>query len=199
MIKYVTVAKDASAEQVIERSRFIAYIRRVESREAAEAFLSEIRAKHKDATHNVPAFVIGEKQEFQWASDDGEPSGTSGAPMLQMIVKEGLTNVALVVTRYFGGTKLGTGGLVRAYTGSARLALAEAGRLEVREYDTLQIKIPYSYYDRIQNRAAELHFEITDAAFAEAVILGLRFEAEEREKIVFALSELLSKNLEIIP
>ncbi len=198
MIKYVTVAKEASAEQVIERSRFIAYIKSVESREEAEAFLAEIRAKHKDATHNVPAFVIGEKQELQWASDDGEPSGTSGAPMLQMIVKEGLTNVALVVTRYFGGTKLGTGGLVRAYTGSARLALAEAGRLEVREYDSLQIRIPYSYYERVQKKAAELKYEITDSAFTDQVSLGLRFESEEREKIISALSELLSKNLEII-
>lgn len=85
----------------------------MESREEADAFLAEIREKYKDATHNVPAMVIGDKSQIQWASDDGEPQGTSGAPMVQMMVKEGLTNLIVVVTRYFRWDKLGTGGLVR--------------------------------------------------------------------------------------
>ena len=114
MILYKTVGKAAQAEQIIEKSRFITHVRPVTSREEADSFFAEIKKEYKDATHNVPAMVIGDKFQIQWASDDGEPQGTSGAPIVQMLVNEEITNVALVVTRYFGGVKLGTGGLVRA-------------------------------------------------------------------------------------
>ena len=127
----------------------------MESREEADAFLAEIREKYKDATHNVPAMVVGDKSQIQWASDDGEPQGTSGAPMVQMMVKEGLTNLIVVVTRYFGGIKLGTGGLVRAYTSSAKLGLEAAGVCSVREMVELTVKIDYPYLAKIQNMASE--------------------------------------------
>ena len=152
---YKTVRKQAEAVQVIDKSRFIAHVCPVESREEADAFLAEIREKYKDATHNVPAMVIGDKSQIQWASDDGEPQGTSGAPMVQMMVKEGLTNLIVVVTRYFGGIKLGTGGLVRAYTSSAKLGLEAAGVCSVREMAELTVKIDYPYLAKIQNLATE--------------------------------------------
>lgn len=152
---YKTVRKQAEAVQVIDKSRFIAHVFPVESREEADAFLAEIREKYKDATHNVPAMVIGDKSQIQWASDDGEPQGTSGAPMVQMMVKEGLTNLIVVVTRYFGGIKLGTGGLVRAYTSSAKLGLEVAGVCSVREMAELTVKIDYPYLAKIQNMASE--------------------------------------------
>ena len=152
---YKTVRKQAEAVQVIDKSRFIAHVFPVESREEADAFLAEIREKYKDATHNVPARVIGDKSQIQWASDDGEPQGTSGAPMVQMMVKEGLTNLIVVVTRYFGGIKLGTGGLVRAYTSSAKLGLEAAGVCSVREMAELTVKIDYPYLAKIQNMASE--------------------------------------------
>ena len=152
---YKTVRKQAEAGQVIDKSRFIAHVFPVESREEADAFLAEIREKYKDATHNVPAMVIGDKSQIQWASDDGEPQGTSGAPMVQMMVKEGLTNLIVVVTRYFGGIKLGTGGLVRAYTSSAKLGLEAAGVCSVREMAELTVKIDYPYLAKIQNMASE--------------------------------------------
>ena len=152
---YKTVRKQAEAVQVIDKSRFIARVFPVESREEADAFLAEIREKYKDATHNVPAMVIGDKSQIQWASDDGEPQGTSGAPMVQMMVKEGLTNLIVVVTRYFGGIKLGTGGLVRAYTSSAKLGLEAAGVCSVREMAELTVKIDYPYLAKIQNMASE--------------------------------------------
>ena len=152
---YKTVRKQAEAVQVIDKSRFIAHVCPVESREEADAFLAEIREKYKDATHNVPAMVIGDKSQIQWASDDGEPQGTSGAPMVQMMVKEGLTNLIVVVTRYFGGIKLGTGGLVRAYTSSAKLGLEAAGVCSVREIAELTVKIDYPYLAKIQNLASE--------------------------------------------
>ena len=152
---YKTVRKQAEAVQVIDKSRFIAHVFPVESREEADAFLAEIREKYKDATHNVPAMVLGDKSQIQWASDDGEPQGTSGAPMVQMMVKEGLTNLIVVVTRYFGGIKLGTGGLVRAYTSSAKLGLEAAGVCSVREMAELTVKIDYPYLAKIQNMALE--------------------------------------------
>ena len=152
---YKTVRKQAEAVQVIDKSRFIAHVCPVESREEADAFLAEIREKYKDATHNVPAMVIGDKSQIQWASDDGEPQGTSGAPMVQMMVKEGLTNLIVVVTRYFGGIKLGTGGLVRAYTSSAKLGLEAAGVCSVREMAELTVKIDYPYLAKIQNLASD--------------------------------------------
>lgn len=152
---YKTVRKQAEATQIIEKSRFIAHVCPVESREEADAFLAEIREQYKDATHNVPAMVIGDKSQIQWASDDGEPQGTSGAPMVQMMVKEGLTNLIVVVTRYFGGIKLGTGGLVRAYTSSAKLGLEAAGICSVRELAEVTVKIDYPYLAKIQNMASE--------------------------------------------
>ena len=152
---YSTVRGAASAEQIIEKSRFIAYVAPVSDREEAEAFITSIRKKHKDATHNVPAMVLGDKMQTQWASDDGEPQGTSGAPIVQMLVAQGITNVVVVVTRYFGGIKLGTGGLVRAYTSSAKLGLAAAGVCDVCERNVLTYALDYTYLAKLQNLAAQ--------------------------------------------
>ncbi len=153
---YSTVRKAASAEQIIEKSRFIAYVSPVETREEAEEFIAAIRKKHKDATHNVPAMVLGDKFQTQWASDDGEPQGTSGAPIVKMLVAEGITNVAVVVTRYFGGIKLGTGGLVRAYTSSAKLGLEAAGICDVCRRSVLTYALDYTYLAKLQNLAGSL-------------------------------------------
>lgn len=190
MVNYKTVAKEASAEQIIEKSRFIGYIKSVGSREEAEEFIQKIKAMHKSATHNVPAYVIGEKSQLQWASDDGEPSGTSGAPMLHLLTGEGITDVVIVVTRYFGGIKLGTGGLVRAYTGTARLALEAAGLCEVREFDMLSLSMDYSYYGRMQNMEQSGIFKIENAEFTDSVRLTLQAETESTDRIISALTEM---------
>ena len=142
---YNTIEKEAVAEQIIERSRFITYIKPVSSKEEADEFIASIKKKHRDATHNVPAMVIGDKMQIQWASDDGEPQGTSGAPMVKMFVNAGITNVVVVVTRYFGGIKLGTGGLARAYTSSAKLGLEAAGVCEIWEQSCLTFSFDYTY------------------------------------------------------
>lgn len=151
MILYKTIRKEASAEQTIEKSRFIAYVKPVETKEEADAFITEIRSRNRDATHNVPAMVIGDKFQIQWASDDGEPQGTSGAPMAQMLVKEGLTNLVVVVTRYFGGIKLGPGGLVRAYTSSAKMGVLAAEICQVKEMLSLTVKIDYGHLSKLQS------------------------------------------------
>lgn len=198
MIRYKTVMKEAEAEQIIDKSRFIGHVRPVDSREEAEAFILEIRSKHKTATHNVPAFVIGEQFQIQWASDDGEPQGTSGAPMVQMLVKEGITNLALVVTRYYGGIKLGTGGLVRAYTGTAKLALEAAGICDVKELDELKVRLDYTFYGKLQNLALNGNFTIGDAVFEDTVIANLVMEPESKEEIKSMLSNLTGGNALIL-
>ena len=183
MILYKTVKKQAEAEQTIERSRFIAHVCPAESREEAEAFISRIKAEYKDATHNVPAMVIGDRSQVQWASDDGEPQGTSGAPMVQMLVKEGITNVGIVVTRYFGGIKLGTGGLVRAYTSSAKLGLEQAEVCCVREVTSLKVKADYTFLGKIQNMEKDGMFSIEDTAYEDKVTLTVYCDVENAEKV----------------
>jgi uncharacterized YigZ family protein len=152
---YRTIKQQASAEQIIERSRFIAHAKPVSDRAEAEEFIAEIKSRYKDATHNVPAMVIGDKSQIQWASDDGEPQGTSGAPIVQMLVGEGLTNLVIVVTRYFGGIKLGTGGLVRAYTSSAKLVLEAAGVCSVQNVLKITCETDYTYLARFQKLASD--------------------------------------------
>ena len=194
-ILYKTIAKESLAEQTIERSRFIAHIKSVSSKEDADSFIAAIKSKYKDASHNVPAFVIGDKMQLQWASDDGEPQGTAGAPIVQMLVKEGITNVCVVVTRYFGGIKLGTGGLVRAYTSSAKLALDAAGILEVRDYKILKIEIPYNQLARLQNKEKEMPFEIADINYAEVLTVAIKFESENEALISTMLSDMTRKKI----
>ncbi len=188
-ILYKTVAKPAEATQIIEKSRFIAHIKSVSSKEDADNFVAEIRKQYKDATHNVPAYVIGDKMQIQWASDDGEPQGTSGAPMVQMLVGEGLTNVCVVVTRYFGGVKLGTGGLVRAYTSTAKLAIDAAGVFEVRDFKQIDLQIPYNLLAKLQNSEKEMPFTILSIEYAEDLKITLSFEAEHEEKIMLFLTD----------
>lgn len=192
-ILYTTVAQRATAEEIIEKSRFIANMTSVSSKEEAEAFISAIKAQYKDATHNVPAYIIGDKMQIQWGSDDGEPGGTAGAPIVQMLQKEGITNVVCVVTRYFGGIKLGTGGLVRAYTGCAKLALEKAGRYDVREYITETIEIPYSNYDTVKYQEGKQAFKIINSTFSENILLEIQYEKDDEEAVKAVISSLLKR------
>ncbi|QAT43199.1 YigZ family protein [Aminipila luticellarii] len=192
MIRYNTVQKLEYAEQTIDKSRFIAYVCPVETREEAEAFISEIKIKHKDATHNVPAMVIGDKYQIQWASDDGEPQGTSGAPIVQMLVREGLTNLAVVVTRYFGGIKLGTGGLVRAYTSSVKLALQEAGICAVKDMYVAVVNLEYTYLNKLQNLSQAGEFSINQIIYEDSVQVILSAEPEKKENLKQIIANLTS-------
>ncbi len=190
MTYYKTAAEYAQAEQVIEKSRFIGYIKPVETREEAEAFIAEIKGMHRNATHNVPAYIIGEKSQLQWASDDREPSGTAGTPILHMLSGENITNVVIVVTRYFGGIKLGTGGLARAYSGTARLALEAAGIAEVREMDLLNFVIDYTHYGKLKNMEKEGNYTIEDAVFESDVKITLQCLPQRSDFVKNMVSEL---------
>ena len=149
-----TVKKDAESEFYEKRSRFIGHAFFVTTEEEAMAKISEVRAKYPDATHNCFAYNLRRFSQRRF-SDDGEPQGTSGAPIVQMLVAQGITNVVVVVTRYFGGIKLGTGGLVRAYTSSAKLGLAAAGICDVCERSVLTYALDYTYLAKLQNLAAQ--------------------------------------------
>ncbi|MDR1245728.1 MAG: YigZ family protein [Clostridiales Family XIII bacterium] len=192
MIRYVSVAREAEAEQVIEKSRFIGCVTRVCARDGAEEFFAGRRALHKGATHNVPAFVLGDNGELQWANDDGEPQGTAGAPILRMLVAEGLTNIAVTVTRYFGGVKLGTGGLIRAYTGAARAAVDAAGVCDVCEQALLTYRVDYGSFGKLQTVARRDGISLGDAVFTDAVVATLSGPSEDADALVALVADITS-------
>ena len=183
MYLYKSVFEYGKAEYVVEKSRFIAHATPAGSYEEAKAFVAEIKEEYRDATHNVPALITGDKQEIQWASDDGEPGGTSGLPVLKMIAGEGLTNLAVVITRYFGGIKLGTGGLSRAYTAAARLGLDAAGRCEVYRSALMRYEFDYTYLSRLQNMESEGKFVITDPEYSDVVRASIKCLSEQADEI----------------
>lgn len=192
MILYKSIYDSAETELIIRKSRFITRISPVENYDEAKLYISEMQSKYKEATHNVPALVCGSKQEIQWASDDGEPSGTSGAPMLNVIVSEGLTNVAMVVTRYFGGTLLGTGGLVRAYSDSARKGIEAAGKALIKEKIILEYKIDYPFFGKIVNASKEEHFEIISTEYSDKVKLELMADSEKAKTLEYFITNICS-------
>ena len=198
MILYKSICGYGEAEYVIQKSRFIAHAMPVASYDEAREFVASVKEDYRDATHNVPAIICGPKQELQWASDDGEPSGTSGLPVLKLISGEGLTNLALVITRYFGGIKLGTGGLARAYTAAAKLGLDAAGRCDVMESSVLKYELDYSYISKLQNMAADGIFDIVDPEYSDVVRAGIRCLTENETEIRSLLSNLTNGQAKLL-
>ena len=197
-VRYKTVLEEAEETIVIEKSRFIGYIKPVETVEEAEAFVASIRTANRDATHNVPVYVLGEKYDVQKYSDDGEPSGTAGVPVLQMLMKEGITNVAIVMTRYFGGIKLGTGGLVRAYTGIAKEALKAAGVAEVKDMDVVLLEIQYTYHGKAENMALKGDFIIRNTLFTDKVTLEIVCDPTKTDEIIKSFMEVTAGTVKIV-
>lgn len=178
-----------SAEIVEKKSRFIATVRRCDSEQEAVSFIDEMKKKYWDARHNCSAFVIGEKAELTRCSDDGEPSGTAGRPMLEVLLGEGVRNVCVVVTRYFGGVLLGTGGLVRAYTQTVKegLLASKIGKLVPGcEYI---VETDYNGIGKILYLLGQRGIEATDSNYAENVTLTLRFSKEEEESLIKEIVE----------
>ncbi|MDR3353998.1 MAG: YigZ family protein [Synergistaceae bacterium] len=171
--EYKTLGGEGYAEIVVDRSRFIAYLRPVRSRGEAEVFFAEIRKRHHGAKHNVPCFVLGSDMGERWSSEDGEPQGTAGAPMLQLLVSEGVTDVAAVVTRYFGGVKLGTGGLVRAYTAALKAALADAGIVDVAPGISIRYRMSYPAFEKMRAAAARAGWTVSGAEYGDDVAFNV--------------------------
>ena len=169
MDEYLIPTQDASDEFIEKRSRFIGHIWHVDSEEEAIAHIKEMREQYWDATHNVYAYII--KDGATRLSDDGEPGGTAGMPTLQVLQREGLHDVCCVVTRYFGGILLGAGGLVRAYTKGAKIAVDAAGKSMKRIWDVIYLPVPYSWYERMKQDVGHFDGIIRDTEFGADVEL----------------------------
>ena len=186
---YKVIFEGGQDEIVEKKSRFIATVRPVETEEEAVSFIAEMKKKYWDARHNCSAFVIGERQEMTRCSDDGEPAGTAGRPMLDVLLKEGITNVAVVVTRYFGGVLLGTGGLVRAYQGATAAGLAASTIIEKRKGMELAVHTDYSGIGKLQYLFAQKNITLIDTEYAADVIMHLMIPAERKTEIEKAITE----------
>ena len=165
----ITIKQAHSIENVISKSRFIAYIKPVSTENEAKAFIDEIKIKHKDATHNCSAYTVGPEMNIQKANDDGEPSGTAGIPMLEILKKLEIHNVCVVVTRYFGGIKLGAGGLIRAYSGAVRDVIYDMGRVELREAIPVTVTLDYDQTGKFEYELASTTFLLREQFYTDKV------------------------------
>lgn len=181
---YLTVKGDGGHEIIIQKSRFIAHITRAETEEEAQSFIASIKKKHHDATHNCSAYMIGENDQIQKANDDGEPSGTAGVPILEVIKKKGLKDTAVVVTRYFGGIKLGAGGLIRAYGKAASEGIDTTGIVERKLMRVMHTKVDYTWLGKLENELRSSIYEIKEIQYLDNVII--QTFAEEGQKQQFA-------------
>ena len=188
-MEFRTIIEDGQVQEEIKKSRFICHAKRVYSEEEARDFITAIKKEHYKATHNCSAFIIGERSEIKRTSDDGEPSGTAGVPMLGVLENHNLTNVCVVVTRYFGGIKLGAGGLIRAYAGSVALAVKEIGIIEIKEQAGIAIQMSYAQYQEYSNFLKEYNLMELDTNFTDQVDTMIYVNKEEKENIKAALVE----------
>lgn len=183
MQEYKTVEKEASDFFIEKKSKFIGYAKPVKTQEEAVDFISKIKSKNWDATHNVYAYVLRENN-IQRYSDDGEPSGTAGVPVLDVMLKESLVDVCVVATRYFGGTLLGAGGLVRAYSHTSKIALEAAGIITMAQCSVMSAEVDYSFYDRLNILLSDSSAVILNTSFSDKVCV----EFSVKENIVDSLN-----------
>ncbi|MFS9038814.1 YigZ family protein [Streptococcus timonensis] len=188
-MEFRTIKEDGQVQEEIKKSRFICHTKRVYGEEEARDFITAIKKEHYKATHNCSAFIIGERSEIKRTSDDGEPSGTAGVPMLGVLENHNLTNVCVVVTRYFGGIKLGAGGLIRAYAGSVVLAVKEIGIVEIKEQAGIQIQMTYAQYQEYGNFLKEHNLVELETNFTDQVETMIFVDKENKEHIKSELIE----------
>ncbi|MDF2547177.1 MAG: YigZ family protein [Anaerosolibacter sp.] len=195
--RYRTILDYGEIEHIIEKSRFIGYAKPIQNEEEALAFIEMIRTKHKNATHNVPVYILGENNEIQRYSEDGEPAGTAGTPILDMLKREEIKNTVIVVTRYFGGIKLGTGGLVRAYTSTAKLALQKARVVDKVLYHVIRVRIDYSLLGKVQNVLLNGNYVIKDTVFDDGVSLFVYGRIDESDQLIKQIIDLTNAHAKI--
>ena len=195
--QYKTVLEQGQQEIVEKKSRFIATVRPVKTEEEAKAFIEEMKKKYYDARHNCSAFVIGNRAQITRSSDDGEPSGTAGRPMLEVLLGSGIRNAAAVVTRYFGGTLLGTGGLVRAYSGVLKEALERCETARQHFGVRVKIKADYNAVGKIQYILASGKIEIEDSVYAADVEMTVIAPIEAYDRLCKEIVEATSARAEI--
>ncbi|HHV45448.1 MAG TPA: YigZ family protein [Tissierellia bacterium] len=191
---YRTIHKYGKDEIIINKSRFIGHAMPVENEEDALEFIGKIKEEYKDATHNVYAYVLGENNNIQRFSDDGEPSGTAGIPVLEVIKKEDLRKVAVVVTRYFGGIKLGAGGLIRAYTKGAKIGLEAGIIVDKIPHRKLKIRINYTSYGLIENFLNQEGYIINKIEYDDGVNIYVYIKQQDLEAFTKKILNLTSGN-----
>lgn len=189
-MSYKTVKKDAFAETEIKKSRFLAHIAEVRSEEEAEALIKETKKKYYDASHSCSAYILNSDKGIRHSSDDGEPSGTAGKPILDVISGAGLSNVIVIVTRYFGGTELGTGGLVRAYSGATAEVLKNSEIVEVTDARLIEFVIDYGLLPKLQHVCMELGIIIYETEYLEKVKISVLITKEISGKFYKELIEM---------
>lgn len=188
MKEYKTVEFENKDEFIEKKSRFIGYVKPVKTQTEATEFINSIKSKHWDATHNVSAYVIRENN-IQRSSDDGEPSGTAGVPTLDVLLKEGVVDACVVVTRYFGGTLLGAGGLIRAYSHASKIALDSGNIITMAACKVLSVSVDYSFYDRLNILLDEFNANIENSEFTDNVTVTFSIRANTVELLQEKLTQ----------
>lgn len=186
---FKTIYEGGEGEIVEKKSRFIATVRPVKTEEEAVAFIAEMKKKYWDARHNCSAFVIGARQELNRCSDDGEPAQTAGRPMLDVLLKEGITDVAVVVTRYFGGVLLGTGGLVRAYQAAVHAGLDASKIIEKKQGIQLAVRCDYNGVGKLQYLFGQEKIQIMDSQYAADVVMKVIIPIEDKDRVAKLITE----------
>jgi len=189
MDSYKVIVSGGAGEIVEKKSRFIATVRKCETEEEASAFIDEMKKKYWDASHNCSAFVIGSRGELTRCSDDGEPGGTAGRPMLEVLLGEGIRDIAVVVTRYFGGTLLGTGGLVRAYSQAVKAGLSACSIGTMRKGQELLIETDYNGIGKVLHILGQINVVPRDSNYAENVALTVIIPDENVETLKKSITE----------
>ena len=196
-MEFRTIKEDGQVQEEIKKSRFICHIKRVTTENEARNFIQAVKKEHYKATHNCSAFILGEQSEIKRSSDDGEPSGTAGVPMLGVLENHQLTNVCAVVTRYFGGIKLGAGGLIRAYSSNVALAIKEIGIVHIKEQLGLRIALSYSQYQELPNFLKANHLQEQDTSFTEQVQTTIFVDKDDKDSVIEELIELFNGKIDI--
>ena len=188
-IAYKTLRQEGSSEFIVQKSRFIGYASPMETQEEALEYIRRIKEMYRDATHHCYAYVIGPNSGIMRYQDDGEPTGTAGQPIMEIIKVKSLVNVCVVVVRYFGGRLLGTGGLVRAYSHGANLAVESAGEVVMEPSVQISLTIPYTIWDRLQHQLLNLPVQMGQAVYTDQVDLSIIIRAHEQESIDKAIAD----------
>ncbi|WP_314005158.1 YigZ family protein [Gemella morbillorum] len=198
MKKFITIKEDSYDEFVEKKSTFITHLVRVTSEEEAREFIQKMKKKHYDATHVCSCYVVGDNNEITRANDDGEPSGTAGAPMLDVLVKNEIKNVCATVIRYFGGTKLGTGGLVRAYGGGVINALKNATLVERKDALEIRLELDYSLNGKIEYEIEKTNFIVNNLEYTDKIIYTIYVMEEDYDSFQSWIANLTNGQFKIL-
>ena len=193
----ITIKAEHIIENVINKSRFIAHIKPVESEEDAKAFINQVSTKHREATHNCFAYTIGDQMNIQKANDNGEPSGTAGVPMLGILKKLEIHNACVVVTRYFGGIKLGGGGLIRAYSGAVRDVIYDIGRVELKPAIPTTVTINYDLTGTFEYELESTSYLLRDQNYTDKVSYQIDVVASDYDEFIAFLNRTTSGNYDL--